>query len=181
VEGTAARLYFGSFPLLLAERISLPGPGFTGIRNRRPPTDAVNAVLSFCYSLLTRETTNAVLTVGFDPYMGVLHRPRFGRPSLALDLAEEFRPLIADSVVLTVINKREVGAGDFIVRAGAVALNQTGRRSVLAAWERRMATEVHRPVFGYTLSYRRVIEIQARLLAATMLGEIDDYTAFVTR
>ena len=89
---------------------ALPGPAFTGLRNRRPPTDAVNCLLSFCYGLLTKEMLAACLVVGFDPYIGLFHRPRFGRPALALDLAEEFRPLLADSTVLTLVNNREIGA-----------------------------------------------------------------------
>ena len=101
IEGTAARLYFGAFPKLVGQAGGLPGPAFTGLRNRRPPTDAVNCLLSFCYGLLTKEIMAACLAVGFDPYVGLFHRPRFGRPALVLDLAEEFRPLLADSTVLT--------------------------------------------------------------------------------
>jgi CRISPR-associated endonuclease Cas1/CRISPR-associated endonuclease Cas2 len=102
IEGTAARLYFEALPSLLSPAAEkLPGPAFTGLRNRRPPMDAVNCLLSFCYALLTKELLAACMIVGFDPYVGLLHRPRFGRPALALDLAEEFRPLVADSVVLT--------------------------------------------------------------------------------
>jgi CRISPR-associated protein Cas1 len=110
LEGVAARLYFGAFPALLRRAGELPGPGFTGLRNRRPPTDAVNCLLSFCYGLLAKELMTACLAVGFDPYVGLFHRPRFGRPALALDLAEEFRPLLADSTVLMLINNREVSA-----------------------------------------------------------------------
>jgi CRISP-associated protein Cas1 len=116
IEGTAARLYFQAFPSLLHDAGRLPGPTFSGLRNRRPPTDAVNCLLSFSYGLLAKEMLAACLTVGFDPYIGLYHRPRFGRPALALDLAEEFRPLLADSTVLTLINNREVSASDFLVR-----------------------------------------------------------------
>jgi CRISPR-associated protein Cas1 len=126
-EGTAARLYFEFYPSLLSDAVgALPGPAFTGLRNRRPPTDAVNCLLSFCYALLAKETLGACMIVGFDPYVGLLHRPRFGRAALALDLAEEFRPLLADSVVLTLINNREIRASDFVVRAGAVSLTEDG-------------------------------------------------------
>jgi CRISP-associated protein Cas1 len=162
IEGSAARLYFGSFASLLAGAAELPGPSFTGLRNRRPPTDAVNCMLSFCYAMLAKELLAACLVVGFDPYVGLFHRPRFGRPALALDLAEEFRPLLADSVVLGLVNKRELAAGDFTVRAGAVTLTEDGRRKILRAWERRMATEIRHPLFGYEVSYRRAIELQAR-------------------
>jgi CRISPR-associated protein Cas1 len=180
IEGAAARLYFEAFPSLLRSD-GLPGPSFTGLRNRRPPTDAVNCLLSFCYALLVKEMLAACLIVGFHPYVGLFHRPRFGRPALALDLAEEFRPLLADSCVLTLVNNREIGASDFIVRAGAVALTADGRRTVLRAWERRMTTTVRHPVFGYSVSYRRAVELQARILAAHLVGELPAYEPLVTR
>jgi len=180
IEGVAARLYFEAFPSLLRGD-GLPGPSFTGLRNRRPPTDAVNCLLSFCYALLVKEMLAACLMVGFDPYLGLLHRPRFGRPALALDLAEEFRPLLADSCVLTLVNNREISASDFVVRAGAVSLTADGRRRVLRAWERRMTTTVRHPVFGYSVSYRRAVELQARILAAHLAGELPAYEPLVTR
>jgi CRISP-associated protein Cas1 len=181
IEGTAARLYFEAFPSLLTGADALPGPAFTGLRNRRPPTDAVNCLLSFCYGLLTKELLAACLAVGFDPYIGLYHRPRFGRPALALDLAEEFRPLLADSTVLTLINNREISASDFLVRAGAVTLTAEGRKTVIRAWERRMTTHVRHPMFGYQVSYRRAAELQARILAATLTGELPAYQPLVTR
>jgi CRISP-associated protein Cas1 len=181
IEGTAARLYFRAFPTMLNDLSVLPGPAFTGLRNRRPPTDAVNCLLSFCYALLTKEMLAACLIVGFDPYLGLFHQPRFGRPSLALDLAEEFRPLLADSCVLTLLNTREIGPSDFILRAGAVTLTPDGRRTVLRAWERRMTTSVRHPIFGYQVTYRRAIELQARILAACLTGELPAYEPLVTR
>jgi CRISPR-associated protein Cas1 len=181
IEGTAARLYFEAFPALLTGADTLPGPSFTGRRNRRPPTDAVNCLLSFCYGLLAKETLAGCLAVGFDPYIGLYHRPRFGRPALALDLAEEFRPLLADSVVLTMINKREIAASDFVIRAGAVSLTADGRKTVIRAWERRMGAEVRHPKFGYEVTYRRAVEVQARILAAHLLGELPSYEPLVTR
>jgi CRISP-associated protein Cas1 len=181
LEGAAARLYFGVFPALLRRAGELPGPAFTGLRNRRPPADAVNCLLSFCYGLLAKELMAACLAVGFDPYIGLFHRPRFGRPALALDLAEEFRPLLADSTVLTLINNREIGAADFTVRAGAVTLTPDGRRAVIRAWERRMTTQLRHPKFGYSLTYRRAAELQARILAARLLGELPAYEPLVTR
>ncbi|MFI5063641.1 MAG: CRISPR-associated endonuclease Cas1 [Streptosporangiales bacterium] len=181
LEGAAARLYFGAFPVLLHRAGELPGPAFTGLRNRRPPTDAVNCLLSFCYGLLAKELMAGCLAVGFDPYIGLFHRPRFGRPALALDLAEEFRPILADSTVLTLVNNREISATDFVVRAGAVTLTTEGRRAVLRAWERRMTTQLRHPMFGYTLTYRRAVELQARILAARLLGELPAYEPLVTR
>jgi CRISPR-associated protein Cas1 len=183
LEGTAARLYFEAFPSLLRRDAlsALPGPEFTGLRNRRPPADAVNCLFSFCYALLAKEALAACMIVGFDPYIGLFHRPRFGRPALALDLAEEFRPLLADSCVLTLVNNAEISPSHFVVRAGAVTLTQDGRRAVIRAWERRMATSVRHPVFGYSVSYRRAIELQARILAAHLVGELPAYEPLVTR
>ncbi len=181
IEGAAARLYFDAFPALIGRAAELPGPAYSGLRNRRPPTDAVNCLLSFTYGLLTKELTAACLMVGFDPYIGLYHRPRFGRPALALDLAEEFRPLLADSTVLTLINNREVAPSDFLVRAGAVTLTAAGRKAVIRAWERRMATTVRHPMFGYSVSYRRAVELQARILAAHLTGELAEYAPMVTR
>jgi len=119
--------------------------------------------------------------VGFDPYLGFLHRPRFGRPALALDLAEEFRPLIAESVVLTVVNNGEIRPSQFVVRAGGVTLDSDGRRAMLRCYERRMATEVIHPMFGYRVTYRRALEVQARILAAVVQGELEGYEPMVTR
>jgi len=181
VEGTAARIYFSHFAQMVRSE-GLPGEafGFEG-RNRRPPRDAVDCLLSFVYALLIKDVTAALHLVGFDPAMGLFHRPRFGRPALSLDLAEEFRPLIGDSTVLRLINNREVQADDFIFRISGVALSPKARRAVIAAYERRMEQEIVHPMFGYTVSYRRIIEVQARLLAACLLGDIPCYSGFVTR
>jgi CRISPR-associated protein Cas1 len=181
VEGAAARLYFGAFPLLVPRASELPGPEFTGLRNRRPPADAVNCLLSFCYGMLTKEIMASCLAVGFDPYIGLFHRPRFGRPALVLDPAEEFRPLLADSTVLTLINNREIARSHFLVRAGGVTLTAAGRKAVIRAWERRMTTHIRHPMFGYTVSYRRAVELQARVLAAHLIGELPQYEPLVTR
>ena len=177
IEGTAARLYFAAFAGLFKTDTSF---NFEN-RNRRPPRDPVNALLSFVYALLTKELTIALYASGFDPMLGFFHRPRYGRPSLALDLAEEFRSIVADSVVLTLINNGEVTDTDFIRRAGAVALTSTGRKAVLRAFERRMESLVTHPIFKYRISYRRVFEVQARLLGRTLLGEFEVYPAFLTR
>jgi CRISPR-associated protein Cas1 len=177
LEGMAAKLYFAGFARMLkgGQPFSIEG------RNRRPPRDPVNALLSFVYAILVKELTIVLHAAGFDPMLGFYHRPRYGRPSLALDLAEEFRPLIADSVVLTLINNGEVTSASFIRRAGAVALTDAGRRAVLAAFERRLDTLVIHPVFDYRISYRRVLEVQARLLGRALLGEIAEYPTFCTR
>lgn len=181
LEGTAARLYFGAFPTMLRPT-ELPGDAFSFEgRNRRPPTDPVNCMLSYAYSLLVKDLTATLHTVGFDPSIGLLHQPRFGRPALALDLAEEFRSLIAESVVIRAVNNGEVKANDFIIRSTGVALTQRGRRAMLAAYERRLEQEVTHPMFGYRISYRRVLEVQARVLGAVLLGEIPEYVGFVTR
>lgn len=181
IEGAAARDYFGAFPSILRAEAKLPGAfAFEG-RERRPPPDAINALLGFCYGLLVKDLTVTLHLVGFDPYLGFLHRPRFGRPALALDLAEEFRPLIAESVIIQVINNGEVKPRDFVSRAGGVALTRDGRRSVLRAYERRLEHEITHPMFGYSVSYRRVLELQSRLLAALVTGEVSEYTPLMTR
>ena len=176
-EGAAARLYFSQFSTMLRSDLDFDFEG----RNRRPPKDPVNCLLSYMYSLLVKDLTTTAFGVGFDPYLGFYHRPRFGRPALALDLAEEFRPLIADSVTINLINNGEVKRTDFIVRAGGVALTSDGRKAAIAGYERRLDTEVTHPVFGYKITYRRVLEVQARLLGAYLLREIPDYVAFRTR
>ena len=150
-------------------------------RNRRPPRDPVNCLLSYVYALLTKDLTAVALSIGLDPYMGVYHKARFGRPALALDLAEEFRPLVAESVVINVINNGEISPKDFYVRAAGVSLSRNARRSVLAAYERRLDISVTHPTYGYKITYRRVYEVQARVLAAHLVGEIPSYTPFMTR
>jgi len=177
VEGMAAKLYFSGLATLLKKDQAFSFEN----RNRRPPRDPVNAMLSFVYALLVKELTVALYATGFDPMLGVYHQPRYGRPSLALDLAEEFRPLIADSVVLTLVNNGEVAPNDFIRRAGGIALTPAGRKAVIAGFERRMDTLVTHPVFHYRVSYRRILEVQARLLGRVLLGEIDQYPSFCTR
>lgn len=182
LEGTAARLYFSRFTTMLRPEAVLPGATFDfDGRNRRPPLDPVNALLSFVYGLLTKDLTTVTHAVGFDPYLGLMHRPKFGRPALALDLGEEFRALVGDSVVLTVINNGEVSRSDFTVRAGGVQLTPDGRRAVVGAYERRLDVEITHPMFGYRITYRRLMEVQARILAAYLLGEIEAYVPIVTR
>jgi len=179
LEGNAARLYFENFGRLL-KTDALGTFDFT-TRNRRPPKDAVNALLSFAYSMLTKDVAVAARLVGFDPYLGFLHQPRAGRFSLALDVMEELRPIVADSVVVNVINMGVVTAKDFIRRGVGVTLNAEGRKKVLKAWERRVSEQVTHPLFGYRVSYRRIFEVQCRLLARHLRGELPDYPGFKTR
>ena len=182
IEGSAAARYFGAF----SQMIKLDSDearfafDFT-TRNRRPPTDPVNALLSYAYSLLVRTWTVTLMAVGFDPYRGFYHQPRYGRPALALDMMEPFRPLIAESSVLSAINNGEIRPSDFIAAAGSVALKNDGRKRFIGVFERRLSQEITHPVFGYKLSYRRTLEIQARLLGRYLLGDIADVPGFTTR
>ena len=185
VEGLAARIYFGLFAGMLK-----PGDEWNSesalsfdfqSRNRRPPRDPVNALLSLGYSLLAKDLTVACYAVGFDPMIGFYHRPRHGRPALALDLMEPLRPLIADSAVLSAVNTKMVSERDFVTAGRAVSLTAAGRRSFFRAYEARMDTLVTHPLFDYRVSYRRLLEIQARLLAKTLEGELGEYPVFVTR
>ena len=179
-EGTAAAVYFARVPKMLRKRALKASFDWKG-RNRRPPRDPVNALLSFVYSLLTKDLTATVLAVGFDPYMGFYHQPRYGKPALALDLMEEFRPLVADSVVLTLLNKGEAKEGHFVSRADGCNLTAAGRKVVLRAYERRLREEIRHPLFGYRVSWRRVLEVQTRVMARWVLGEAASYVPIVTR
>lgn len=194
LEGDAAAVYFRAFAGLInppgdkpdkAEGALAPA-GALGrfrfdARNRRPPTDPVNAMLSLAYAMLTRHLTITLASVGFDPYRGFYHAPRYGRPALALDLMEPFRPIIADSVVLSAINTGEVGPGDFVVAPTGTALTQAGRRRFVEAFERRLSQETTHPVFGYQLSMRRMLVMQARLLSRFLLGELPSYPHYLPR
>lgn len=184
VEGLAARLYFQSFSGMLKTEEGESPEGFTfdfSSRNRRPPRDPVNALLSLGYSVLAKDFTLACYLVGFDPLVGYYHELRFGRPALALDLMEPFRALIVDSAVLTALNTGMIQLSDFVRSAHAVGLTASGRRAFFQAYEQRMDTLVTHPLFDYRVSYRRLLEIQARLLAKYMEGEIPQYPVFVTR
>jgi len=186
-EGNAAARYFRHF----GQMLSPPADGDAAAagewafdferRTRRPPTDAVNALLSYAYSLLTRSVAVTLTAVGFDAYRGFYHQSRYGRPALALDVMEPFRPLLADSAVLMAINNGEVGVGDFVRAGGAVNLNEKGRRAFIAGFERRLSQEITHPIFGYAAQYRQIVEIQCRLLGRHLLGEIDRYPNFTTR
>ena len=177
LEGMAAKRYFDAYGDMLGIATGFEVTG----RNRRPPTDPVNAMLSFGYAMLSKEALAAAIAVGFEPGLGFYHRLRPGRPSLALDLMEEFRPLIVDSTVLTMINTREIRASDFDRRGRAVVLTPEGRRTFIGAIERRLRSTIAHPTFGYQVTYRRALNVQARLLARTIQGDIPAYPAFVTR
>lgn len=159
IEGVAAREYFACWSAMLDAEW-----GFQG-RNRRPPTDPVNALLSFAYGLLRVQVTAGVHVAGLDPYIGYLHEVSRGQPALVLDVMEEFRPLVADNVVLAVLNNREIKRQDFSESLGAYRLSDKGRKTFLQAFERKMSDEFKHPVFEYRCTYRRAIELQARLLA----------------
>lgn len=183
IEGASASRYFRSFARLLktdeSEEVKYAFD-FTR-RNRRPPHDPVNALLSFAYSLLMRTWSVTLSAVGFDIYRGFYHQPRYGRPALALDMMEPFRPLVADSTVLTAINNGEVKPNDFVVAGSSVALTAEGRKKFIGTFERRLSQEVTHPLFGYKVSYRQLFELQARLLGRHLLGELTHYPSFITR
>ncbi|HOX03617.1 MAG TPA: CRISPR-associated endonuclease Cas1 [Candidatus Paceibacterota bacterium] len=190
LEGAAASVYFEHFDGMLKPSDELDGTdaGWRGRlrfdfvhRNRRPPTDPVNALLSLAYSVLAKDCTIAALAVGFDPYVGFYHQPRFGRPALALDLMEEFRPLIAESAVLTCINNRVLSPSDFVRAGHAVNLSPAGRKRFFQTYEQRINSLLTHPMFDYKVSYRRMLELQARLLAKTLTGEIVEYCPLTTR
>ena len=188
LEGEAAAVYFRAFAgLLRANEVEgaeapAPLPAFRfDRRNRRPPTDPVNALLSFAYAMLTRNFTVTLSAIGLDVYRGFYHQSRYGRPSLALDLMEPFRPIVADSTVLQALNNGEVRAGDFLHGGAGTALKPGGRKRFIAAFERRLAQETTHPLFGYRLSMRRLIEVQGRLFGRFLMGEIKEYPQYLPR
>jgi CRISPR-associated protein Cas1 len=180
IEGAAARVYFLHFKDMLKTDMFKGTFDFQS-RNRRPPKDPINSLLSYVYAILTKDFTVTLLSVGLDPYLGFFHRPRYGRPALALDMMEEFRPVIGDSVVISVLNNGEISEKDFLQRGDAVSLTSNGKKTVINAYESRMDTLITHPVFGYKVSYRRVIEVQSRLLGRLLTGEIREYPVFYVR
>jgi CRISPR-associated protein Cas1 len=159
IEGVAAREYFSYWDSSLKEPWSFSG------RNRRPPTDPVNSLLSFAYGLLRVQVTAGVHIVGLDPYIGYLHEVHHGQPSMVLDLMEELRALVADSLVFSVLNNRVIQPDDFTETLGAYRLSDDGRKKFLQAFERKMNNDFNHPVFDYPCTYRRAVELQARLLS----------------
>ena len=180
LEGNLASLYFQNFSAMLRPRDFDAEWAFQE-RNRRPPRDPVNALLSFGYALLTKECTVALLAEGLDPWWGLFHQPRHGRPALALDLMEEFRPLIVDSAVITAVNTGMVTAGDFLRSGAACVLTASGRKAFLKAYEARLNQLVTHPVFDYRCSWRQVIRLQARLLSRWLRGDVPVYLGITTR
>ena len=177
LEGAGSAAYFGVLNQLIRTE------GFSFKTRHRPATDAVNSLLNFGYTLLRHDIQSAVNIVGFDPYLGYLHVQRYGRPSLALDLMEEFRPLIVDSIVLNAINRRLLTLDDFTVEpiSNAVRMTDSGRREFLKMYAQRKLLEFKHPVLGRKCSYQEAFEIQARLLAKYLMGEIDKYPPLVTK
>jgi CRISPR-associated endonuclease Cas1 len=181
LEGEAAARYFRLFAAMFGEAArDFPAFAFDK-RTRRPPADPVNAMLSLGYAMLTRTWLTLLSAVGFDPYFGFYHKPRFGRPALALDLMEPFRPILADSTVIQVINNGEVHPDGFVAAGPAVNLKPHARRAFMAAYERRLEQDVTHPLFGYRVSMRRLLAVQARLLARHLAGELDAYPHYLVR
>ncbi len=179
-EGQAAAIYFKYFPNMIRDEILRDLFQQNG-RKRRPPTDPINAVLSFGYAMLTHECTTALRLASLEPSIGGYHTTRPGRPSLSLDLMEPFRPLIADSIAISAVNRGELTPGHFNNTAAGCAMTDHGRKAFFQAWGRRMATEVSHPVFDYRLSYRRMLMLHARLIAAWLLDEAPTLAFLTTR
>lgn len=177
LEGEAAQAYFGVFDQLI--RTDSPMLRFGG-RNRRPPRDAFNAVLSFIYTLLTHDCRSALETVGLDPAVGFLHRDRPGRPSLALDLAEEFRPLLGERLALSLINRQQLNESDFRrMENGAVLLKEDARKTVLVAYQERKREDLRHVFLGEKIAIGLFPYLQAQLLARHLRGDLDAYPPFL--
>ena len=175
IEGNASAAYYRVFGAFLKGDWEFAG------RVKRPPTDPVNALLSFGYSLLTNQVVSLIHAVGLDPGLGVLHQPGFGKPALALDLMEGFRPIVVDSVVITLLNTGQIKTNDFREELGAYRLKDEARRTFIEKIENRMNETVQHPLFKQPISYRRCIEVQIRLFAKHIQGEIDYYPPFTVR
>lgn len=176
-EGAGSAAYFSVFSTLIKCGWS---HGFSK-RVRRPPTDPVNALLSYGYVILTAQVASVVAGVGFDPYIGFLHASRYGKPALALDLMEEFRPIIVDSVVLSLLNNRQLAQRDFIQELNSYRMTEATKRLFLQKFEDRMQEVITHPAFEYKATYRRCIELQARLLGKYLTGEVAEYVPFAVR
>jgi len=178
-EGQAAAIYFGHFAGMFKGPVSVEFDA--NGRKRRPPPDPINSCLSLAYSMLTHECVAALRLARLEPSIGGFHVSKPGRPALALDLMEPFRPLIADSVAITCFNRGELTEGHFLRTASGCSLTDAGRRSFFNALGRRMDTEVTHPVFEYRLSYRRMIVLHARMIAAWLTGDIPTLAFLTTR
>ena len=180
LEGDSARVYFDALPYLV--KPSLRAVFSFSTRNRRPPRDRFNALISFLYALKLADCRSALETVGLDPQLGFLHAVRPGRPALALDLLEEFRAPICDRLALTLINRGQIQAKDFDEReGGAVLLNDSGRKTVIAAYQTRKQETLKHPVLDTEVSVGLLAQLQARLLARFLRGDIPNYLPFLNR
>lgn len=177
MEGEAARIYFGVFDqLILAQKEDF----FFKERNRRPPLDKMNALLSFLYTLLVHDVSSALEGVGLDPAVGFLHRDRPGRPSLALDMMEEFRPFIADRLALSLVNRQQVKGRDFeITETGAIMMDDKTRKEVLVAYQKRKQEEIQHPFLGEKVALGLLPHCQSMLLARFLRGDLDAYPPFI--
>ncbi|MEW6732802.1 MAG: CRISPR-associated endonuclease Cas1 [Acidobacteriota bacterium] len=176
-EGEGASAYFRVFDELLLNSAFT----FTG-RKRQPAPDPVNAMLGFGYAMLAKDAISAAAIVGLDPYAGFLHGERYNQPSLGLDLMEEFRPLIVDATVLALINRRQISPDGFTEQlGGAILMNETTRKTFLQGYEERKRTEVRHPQLNSNTMYSRMIELQARIIAKVLLGELDNYVPFIPK
>jgi CRISPR-associated protein Cas1 len=178
-EGDAARAYFGAFGAMVrANRAAFTPNG----RSRRPPLDRMNALLSFLYALLTQDCVAACAAAGLDPSVGFLHVDRPGRPGLALDLMEEFRPLLADRLALALVNRQQVKPGGFETRdGGAVSMDEATRKAVVGAWQQRKREEVLHPYLGVKVPVGRLPFLQARVLARHLRGDLAGYVPCVPK
>ena len=176
LEGSAAKIYFGVFDqLILQQRDSF----FFKERNRRPPLDNMNAILSFLYTLLTSEVASALETVGLDPYVGFLHQDRPGRPSLALDVMEELRPVFADRLALSLINRKQVTGNGFTQKeSGGVIMDDETRKKVLTVWQERKKEEILHPYIKEKIAFGLIPYVQAMLLARYLRSDLDAYPPF---
>ncbi|WP_053957660.1 type I-D CRISPR-associated endonuclease Cas1d [Inediibacterium massiliense] len=174
IEGRAASVYFSVFSEMIKADFSFDK------RTKRPPKDPVNAMLSFGYVLLANEMSSAVSTIGLDPYIGFLHRLRYGRASLALDLMEEFRALFVDRLVLSIINNKIIKKDDFEEVLGQVKMTKKAIKKYLEAYERKKYDQIYHPIFKYKTNYQECFHLQARLLSKALMGEIQ-YEPFLIR
>jgi CRISPR-associated protein Cas1 len=177
MEGDAANAYFGVFDHLITNQKE--GFAFTG-RSRRPPLDNVNALLSFLYAMLGHDARSACEAAGLDPQVGFLHRDRPGRAGLALDLMEELRPVLADRLALSLINRRQVDAAGFVAgESGGISMTDATRKAVLVAYQKRKQEEIMHPFLNEKVSLGLLVHLQARLLARHLRGDCDAYPAFI--
>jgi CRISPR-associated protein Cas1 len=180
MEGEAAAIYFSRFSTMLSPRVRASGIDFT-TRAGRPARDPVNSALNYAYAMLLADLVRAVAACGLDPHAGFLHTSTRNKPALALDLCEEFRAPVADSTVIGAFNNGELSGGDFSDVLGTTRLREAGRRTLIAAYERRVQTEFRHPVFGYRTTWRRAMEIQARMILGVIDGTQTRYVGIRTR